>query len=293
MKKILINPYKRRNDTNFIIQDYNEQPKEEKTIYDNTGLYTLIKREQNMLRSPYKKYLEKSHPNILSIFLAEIMDKIYLLKICCFLKKFQIFSVHIALYLICHLMLLTLLCAFFTINTIKRIWNESNFPQLNFYLLYGFLGNIVIWIVYRIFLCLLDDQDKVKELVRLKSEANNMNENKNGGKEEITDNNEEINDEYIEKKYNEVIRGIKIKTAIFFTIGFLLTAFCFIYLVSFFAIYTGTKSKVFKMYYISLIEIVLIKILYGICLAALRIASEGNEIENIYKVVYICDKYIS
>ena len=190
-------------------------------------------------------------------------------------------------------MLLTLLCAFFTTKIIKRIWSESNFPQLNFYLLYGFLGNIVIWIIYRIFLCLLDSQDKVKELVRLKTEANKAIENKIGRLEEITQNKEEINDEYIEKKYIGVIREIKIKTAIFFIIGFLLTAFCFIYLVSFFAIYIGTKSKVFKMYYISLIEIILIKIIYGICLAALRIASEGNEIESIYKFVYICDKYIS
>ena len=79
------------------------------------------------------------------------------------------FSVHLALYLICHLMLLTLLCAFFTIKTIKKIWNESNFPQLNFYLLYGLLGNIIIWIIYKIFLCLLDIQDKVKELMKLKN----------------------------------------------------------------------------------------------------------------------------
>ncbi len=86
---------------------------------------------------------------------------------------------------------------------------------------------------------------------------------------------------------------IKIRTIIFFVIGFLLTVFCFIYLLSFFAYYTGTKSKVLKSYYIALIEIVLIKLVYGIVLASLRIAAEGNQIENIYKIVYICDKYIS
>ena len=204
------------------------------------------------------------------------------------------FSINLALYLICHLLLLTLLCAFFTIKTIKKIWNESNFPQLNFYLLYGFLGNIIIWIIYKIFLCFLDIQDKVKELNSLKSEANIINENKiNGDNNEISENNEEINEEFIQKKYNDVIKKIKIKTIIFFIIGFLLTICCFIYLVSFFAIYTGTKSKVFKMYYISLIEIVLIKIFYGICLGALRFASEGNRIETIYKIVYLCDKYLS
>ena len=289
-----INPYKQKNEINYIVQDYVEPPKEEKTIYDNTGIYTLIKKEQSLLRAPFKKYSEKTHNNIFSIILAEIMDKIYLLKICCFLKKYEMFSINLALYLICHLILLTLLCAFFTIKTIKKIWNESNFPQLNFYLLYGFLGNIIIWIIYKIFLCFLDIQDKVKELISLKSEANKNNENKiNGDNNEISENNEEINEEFIQKKYNDVIKKIKIKTIIFFIIGFLLTIFCFIYLVSFFAIYTGTKSKVFKMYYISLIEIVLIKIVYGICLGALRIASEGNRIETIYKIVYLCDKYLS
>ena len=289
-----INPYKQKNEINYIVQDYVEPPKEEKTIYDNTGIYTLIKKEQSLLRAPFNKYQEKTHNNIFSIILAEIMDKIYLLKICCFLKKYEMFSINLALYLICHLILLTLLCAFFTIKTIKKIWNESNFPQLNFYLLYGFLGNIIIWIIYKIFLCFLDIQDKVKELISLKSEANKNNENKiNGDNNEISENNEEINEEFIQKKYNDVIKKIKIKTIIFFIIGFLLTIFCFIYLVSFFAIYTGTKSKVFKMYYISLIEIVLIKIVYGICLGALRIASEGNRIETIYKIVYLCDKYLS
>ena len=241
-----------------------------------------------MQRVPFKIYLEKEHPSILSIFLAEIMDKIYLIKICCFLKRFEIFGIHLTLYLCCHLMLLTLLCAFFTVNTIKRIWSQDNFPQINFYLLYGFIGNIVIWFIYKAFICLLDSQDKVKELIQLKNNENKENSN-------IDDLSEkgENNEELIQKKFNELIGRIKFRMIIFFIIAFLLTIFCFIYLVTFCAIYTGTKSKVFEMYYISLIEILLIKIVYGICLASLRIASEGNEIEIIYKVVYICDKFVS
>ena len=287
-----IGPNRRKNDTNFIVQDYKE-PKEERDIYDNTGLYTLIKREQALLRVPYKIYLEKKHPNLLAIFLAEIMDKIYLIKICCFLKKFEIFSVHLTLYLICHLMLLTLLCAFFSIKTIKKIWTQSNFPQLNFYLLYGFLGNIVIFVIYKIFLCLLDSQDKVKELISIKNKSNNDNNKKNNNMDEMSEKVDEVNEEVMQEKFKNVIKIIKIRMIIFFIIGLLITAFCFIYLVSFFAIYTGTKSKVFKMYYIALVEILLIKIIYAIILASLRIASEGNKIEIIYKVVYICNKYVS
>ena len=282
-----INPNKKR-DENLDIQDYQE-PKKERNIYDNTGLFTLIKREQIMQRVSFKKYLEKEHPSILSIFLAEIMDKIYLLKICCFLKKYEIFGVHLTLYLIYHLMLLTLLCAIFTINTIKKIWSQDNFPQMNFYLLYGFLGNIVIWLIQKVFICLLDSQDKVKELIQLKNNENN----ENSKIDDLSGKDEETNEELIQKKFTEVMGRIKFRMIIFFIIGFLLTICCFIYLVSFCGIYTWTNSKVFKMYYISLIEILLIKIIYGICLAALRIASEGNEIEIIYKVVYICDKFVS
>ena len=104
-------------------------------------------------------------------------------------------------------------------------------------------------------------------------------------------NNEEVNEKAIQQKYEELIKMIKIRTIVFFVISFLLTIFGFLYLLSFFAIYTGTKSKVIKAYLISLIEIILIKAVYGIVLASLRIAAEGNEIEKIYKIVYICDKY--
>ena len=284
-----IKPMKKKDDVQFTVENYK---KEEKDIYDNTGLYTLIKREHSLLRASFKSYIGKLHSSLLSIFLAEIMDKIYILKICCFLKKYEMFSVHLVLYLICHLMLLTLLCSFFTIKVIKQIWSEDNFPQISFYLLYGFLGNIIIWFIYKIFLCLLDSQDKVKELIQLKNSLNKENK-ENNNIDGMTEHDEDINEDLIQKKYNDLIKRIKITMIIFFVISFLLTVFCFIYLLSFFAIYTGTKSRVIKMYFISLIEILLIKIVYGIILASLRIASEGNEIEKIYKIVYLCDKFAS
>ena len=71
-----------KNDNNTADNDYEEE-KDDKPD-DNAGLYTLIKREQILLRVSYKKYLSKEHKNILSIFLAEILDKVYLVKICLF-----------------------------------------------------------------------------------------------------------------------------------------------------------------------------------------------------------------
>ena len=116
---------------------------------------------------------------------------------------------------------------------------------------------------------------------------NNRNNNINN---EINNNNK---DEIIKEKYDDLMKKIKIQTAVFYIVIIIITAFCFIYLVTFFAIYTGTKAKVFKAYYISLIEIVLIKFIYGLCLASFRIAAEGNELKSLYNFVYVLDKYLS
>jgi hypothetical protein len=233
----------------------------------------------------YKKYLSKEHKNILSIFLAEILDKVYLVKICLFLKKYEIFGVHLTLYLFCHLLLLTLSCSFFTIGTIKKIWEQENFPGIQFYLLYGLISNIAVWAIYKIFLCLLDMQDKIKELVEI--------QNKNNDQSNADENINEIKNENFQNKFNEVMKNLKCKIIIFYFIIFVFIILFTLYLVSFFSIYTGTKSLVLETYIISIIEILLIKLVYGICLASLRIASEGNELVCLYKLVYILDKYLS
>ena len=281
-----ISPANKRNETDDYFVE--EENKEKQKINESVSLYSLIKREQMLLRTPYQIYLEKDHSNLLAIILAEIMDKIYLIKICCFLKPYEMFSVHLFNYLLYHIMLLTLLCAFFTIKTIKKIFNESDFPNMNFYLLYGLFASIIIWVFYKAFLILIDHRDKVNDLIKIRQELNKEITNEDNKTEK-----EEINEELYGKKYDELIRRIKIHMSIFFVIGFLITAFCFIYLISFFAIYTGTKSKVFQAYYITLIEVALIKFVYGLCLASLRKAGESNEVKNVYNVSYICNKYIS
>ena len=256
-----------------------------KVVDSTTSIYNLMKREHTYLRATYEKYMSKNHPNILATFLAEILDKIYLIKIFIFLKKFEIFSIQLSLYIFYHILVLSLLCGFFTIKTIKRIWEEYDYPTINFYLLYGFLAHVIIWVIYRIFILLLDNQDKIRALVSFNN--NNRNNNINN---EINNNNK---DEIIKEKYDDLMKKIKIQTAVFYIVIIIITAFCFIYLVTFFAIYTGTKAKVFKAYYISLIEIVLIKFIYGLCLASFRIAAEGNELKSLYNFVYVLDKYLS
>ena len=253
-----------------------------KVVDSTTSIYNLMKREHTYLRATYEKYMSKNHPNILSTFLAEILDKIYLIKIFIFLKKFEIFSIQLSLYMFYHILVLSLLCGFFTIKTIKKIWEEYDYPKMNFYLLYGFLAHVIIWVIYRIFILLLDNQDRIRALVNLSNKNNNENNEINNNKEEI-----------IKEKYDDLMKKIKIQTAVFYIVIIIITAFCFIYLVTFFAIYTGTKAKVFKAYYISLIEIALIKFIYGLCLASFRIAAEGNELKSLYNFVYVLDKYVS
>ena len=292
-----INPI---NNIQVTIEDYKEE-EEVKNVDNTTSIYNIMKREHTYLRVTYEKYIAKRHPNILATFLAEILDKIYFIKIFIFLKKFEIFSIHLSLYMLYHILLLSLICGFFTIKTIKLIWEDSQYPTMNFYLLYGLLANIIIWVIYRIFILLLDNQDKIRALVKLNNEnmIHNTSEAKLEENKDINDNDNEndkernIKQDMINEKYEELIKKIKIQTAVFYIIILLLTGFCFIYLISFFAVYTGTKGKVLKAYYISIIEIILIKFVYGLCLASLRIAGEGNEMKSLYNCVYYCDKYVS
>ena len=157
---------------------------------------------------------------------------------------------------------------------------------MSFYLLYGLICNVIVWVIYQIFVCILDIEDGVKELLKAKTNSKN---NGNNDIESIDETNEDLENE----KFNKLMSQMKIKMIIFYLVVFLLTIFCSIYLISFFSIYTGTKSLVLEAYYISIIEILLIKFVYGIILAALRIVSIANKFRGLYKFVYIFDKYIS
>ena len=255
---------------------------------DEINLFSLVKREQLFLRIDYDIYIEKKHGNVLTLFLAEILDKIYFVKICLFLKRVDIFSIHCSLYILCHIILLSLLCGFFSIRIIKKIWEEENFPGLNFYLLYGLISHIIVWVVYQMFLCILDNQDKVKDLIILKNESQNINID-NIDIDDVDEKNENI----ITKKYNDIIFQMKFKTALFYIISLLLSLFLTIYLISFFSLYTGTKRRVLKAYYISIIEILFIKFVYGLILSLLRLLSTAYRVKLLYDIVRIFNKYIS
>ena len=87
-----LNPINKEQAHKIEIEDYNRNEGIKKAD-DITIVCKLMKREHIYLRVNYEKYIAKSHPNILSIFLGEILDKIYFIKTFIFLKKFYIFSV--------------------------------------------------------------------------------------------------------------------------------------------------------------------------------------------------------
>ena len=136
-----------------------------------TSIYTLVKREHSYLRVDYDYYLSKKHPNYLAVILAEIFDKIYLIRTFMLLKRFDIFAVHLSLYLFYHILLVSVLCGFFSVKIIKKIWEKSNFPKLNFYLLYGFIANVIIWVIYKLILFFLDNEESIRSLIKYNKES--------------------------------------------------------------------------------------------------------------------------
>ena len=263
-----------------------EREHEIRTIDDDTSIFSLIKREHILLSVNYEKYIKKIHPFYLHIFFADILDKIYFFRILLFLKQIDVFSLYFSLYVFCHILLLTLLCNLFTINLIRKIWETTGFPDLRFYLLYGFIANLIIWVIYILFSCLIDFERSIRDLFETK---NNMLKQSNSEDDSVN----ESNKKKLYSKFNHLMCLIILRASIFHILTFLIALGCGIYLIAVFALYTGTKSLVLKIYYISIVEILLIKITYGLVLAGLRIVSIEAKLKTLYYVVYILDKYLS
>ena len=236
------------------------------------GFLHSMKKEEKLLRENYSTSIVKDKFDSIIVVLTSIFDKIYLTKILLLSGKYEIVSIMFSLYLLCHLLLLTFSGFFFDIKTIKKIWEEEDYPNLGYYLLYGFISNLIVWIIFKMFNCLLDNESMIKKYIL---DGNNFGRKK------------------IEKRYKKLMDGIKRNTIIYLCIQFALIMFCSFYLITFCGIYTGTKDKIFTAYGIAFIEIVIIKIIYGAVLGVLRKVSLCNENKIMYNVVLILNKFIS
>ena len=275
----------RRNFDEFSYTDYDPSD-ENYSIYDieededvphEKGLIDNLKQNQRFLRRNFDFAVKNKNKNIIEILFTEIIDKIYIIKILLFTRKFDILSLHLSVYLLCHTLLLVLNTLFFDIKTIKKIWEKDNYPGLGYYLGYGFLACLVVWIIYTIFLCLLTNNDKIKDILKMIHFNNKYQLNKNRA---------------IEKKYKNLMWKVKFKFIVYSIIEYLALTFCFIYLSTFGTVYVGTISRAFKAYGIALIEILIIKIIYGIALAIMRHISLSKEKKNLYNVVLFMDTYL-
>ena len=240
-------------------------------IETEKGFLFSMREEVNLLRTNYKYSLKNDKFDSIVIVLTSVFDKIYFIRILLLPGKFEIIPLMFSLYLLCHMILLTFLGFFYDIKTIKKIWNEENYPNTGYYLLYGFLANLIVWVIYRLFCCLLNNEYKIKKL----------------------DNIAQLDKEKKKKKINNCIYNIKRNIIIYYVLQFVLVMFCSFYLITFCGIYIGTKSKLFQSYGIAFIEIIIIKIIYGFILGILRKLSLAKESSCIYNLTLIFNQYLS
>ena len=254
-----------------------ENIKEDSYTKDNfIGFTYIIQKEHQLLRKKYELVVNKDKSSIFTILLTEVCDKIYLIRTLILLGKYDMFTIYLSLYIFSHILLLTFITFFYDIETIKKIWNNDNFPNLSFHLLYGLINYLMIWVIYRIFLCLLNNDNIIEKYLRNRINTNNDSESENI----------RLN----KRKYNHLLCKIKCGMIAYFIIQFILVFACSIYLTMFCVVYIGTKKRIFETYGIALVEVIIIKITYGLILGILRKIGLYNQISIIYKIAYYLDK---
>ena len=271
---------KRENLKNYIINDIDEiedNKNIEKDIKGSKGFLYEMKLEQRLLTKNYEFVIDKNKTNLLNLILTEILDKIYIIKNILFIRKYEIMYLYLSVYVLYHVILLTILAMLYDIKTIKNIWNKENYPGMGLYLGYGFLSLIISWFIYIIILCLLTIKGKYNEIINIKNSKKKTQENKI---------------RLINKKYNSLLANMKIKLIVYYIIQFILIIAFFIYLVTLGAVYSGTMKKIFTSYGITILEAIILKIIYGLILGILRHYSLSNGKNGLYNVVLFFDKYL-
>jgi ABC-type proline/glycine betaine transport system permease subunit len=126
----------------------------------------------------------------------------------------------------------------------------------------------------------LTNDDKILRYIRKR--INNTN-NTNDSESNVRKNN---------KKFNDLLCSIKTGMIVYFVIQFIFAVACMLYVTLFCAVYVGTKTQVFKTYAIALIEVLIIKIVYGIILGILRAVGLSKRSRIAYQIAYYLDKLL-
>ena len=242
-----------------------------------SGIIDSVKNEQKLLRIKFELAVQSDNSNTFIMILTEIFDKIYLIKTICLLGKYDMFSIYFSLYLLYHLLLLSFVICFYDIKTIHNIYLKDGYPSLSHDLGYGLLSCLIVWVIYKIFLCLLNNDEKIKKYIRKRINSSNDSESN-------------VRKNY--KKFNDLLCSIKTGMIVYFVIQFIFAVVCLLYITVFCAVYEGTKKKVFKTYGIALIEVLIIKIVYGIILGIIRKVGLKKQSKILYKIAYYLDRLL-
>ena len=242
------------------------------------GVLNEIKKEEKILRLKFELAIQRDKSDIFITLLTEICDKIYLFKVLFLLGKYDMFSIYYSMYLLYHLILFTMITCFYDIKTIQDIWSKNNYPNLNYDLGHGLLASLIVWVIYRIFLCIISNDTIIKKYM-----SKPLTKSTNSENDDLRENN---------KRLNNLIRKIRNGMIAYFVIELIAVLLCLLYVTTFSAIYIGTRAKVFRTYGITLAELVIIKILYGIILGIFRKVGLYKKKKVLYKIAYYFDNYI-
>ena len=238
---------------------------------EEESVFSQIKSEEKLLRVDYEVALKKNKAEVLIIIMTEILDKIYLIKSIWLLQKYEIFSLQFSLYVLWHIMILSFLCFFYDNNMLHKIWTKENYPDMNYYLAFGFVTSLIVFVIYKGATFLINNDLAMKDIESTPRE--NTNE--------------------ISQKYTKMLKCSKIKLAIYYVLQFGLIIIFFLYLMTFCYLYSATQSSLVESYGIALIEVVIIKVIYGLILGILRKISLAYEVNKLYSVVKFLDLYIA
>ena len=251
--------------------DYEKNSLETMKDMEEESIFTLIKMEEKLLRVDYEVALKKNKTEVLIMIMTEMMDKIYLLKSVWLLQKYEIFSLHFSLYVLWHMMMMSFLCLFYDNSMLHKIWTRENYPDMNYYLAFGFVVSLIVFVIYKGFTFLLNNDLALKEIES--TPKDNTNE--------------------ISQKYSKMVKCSKIKLAIYYVLQFGLMIIFFLYLMTFCYLYSANQGNLIESYLIALIEVVIIKLVYGLILGILRKISLAYEINKLYSVIRFLDLYIA
>ena len=237
---------------------------------EDENIFDLIKMEEKLLRVDYTCALKKNKAEILVIILSEILDKLYIIKAIFFIHKYEILSLYISLYLLWHMLIVSFLSLFYNNSTLHKIWIKDSYPNMSYHLSFGFVTSILVFIIYRGLLFLITNDREIQKIESIPKD--NKNE--------------------IRQQFDKMMFWAKIKIIIFYAVDFILLFLFFLYIIAFCGIYNATMSNLIESYGIALIEIVIIKVLYGLVLGILRKVSLSYEINILYTIVRLLDTYI-